>query len=74
MDQFKDIAAWIMLFSIIGVLLIALALGIKAIWNHILGYGTYKAKQREDQEAIAAYKAQVEELKLKAKATEVVAS
>lgn len=74
MDQFKDIAAWLMLASVCLVVVIALALGLKAIWNHILGYGTYKSKQQEAQDAIASYKAQVEELKLRAKATETVVS
>lgn len=69
MDQLKDVAAWMMLASFFLVILIALFLGLKAIYTHIVEYGTYKQKQRESQEEIAAYKEQVKQLSLKAKST-----
>lgn len=74
MEQLKDIAAWIMLTSVVAILVIAVFLGFKAIFNHLVDFSTYRKRERDSQEEIAAYKAKVKELQMKSQSTEVVNS
>lgn len=71
MEFAKELAAWMMLASVILVVLIALALGFKAIFNKITDYGNFKRIQEEHREELALYKEQVKKLRADAVVKEV---
>lgn len=70
-DQIRDVAAFAFAVSFVGFILLLLYFGIKYISQKIKSFQTVESYKQETKEQIAAYKAQVEELKLKVQATEV---
>ena len=70
-DQFRDIAAFAFAISLVGFFLLLVYFGIKYISQKLRAFQNAEAYKQETKEQIAAYKAQVEELKLKSQATEV---
>ena len=71
MEQLKDIGAILFASSILILLAVALVLGLKAIWNRVADFGTYKVREREHQEQIAAYKEKVKSLQMKEETKEL---
>jgi len=72
LNLLKDIGAVLFGLTLVGLIFIALIIGFKAIFKHIVGYGTYNQNKTELERKNAEYAEQVKQLKMASQATEVV--